>query len=333
MNAFVAQERQAQAAYFRGAGIKADHGSSAWRLETRTHNLAPSIRTVADPYFGPPRSITWHRHANHGLSSQVCCLNFLMPLAERPDVLSRLVGRALGIAAPEMLPVEPGPDGRDWFVGFEWTGTENYLDEWPAGGKATRGANATSADAVVRFRGEAGAETLLIEWKYTEAYGAALNDRRSADGLSGGNLTRTARYGDKAFHPDGPIRNDRSLSVEDFYWEPFYQLLRQQMLAWRMEQATRERTRVLHISPRGNTALHKVTSGKIGDATGQTDAFDAFKALLEPTADGAPRFVSVYAEDLFGPEIAAMPNDPWAAYLNDRYTFLTGDQPSSRDET
>jgi len=98
-----------------------------------------------------------------------------------------------------MLPVEDGPDGEAWFVGFEWTGRANYLNEWADGASsATRGANATSADAVVRFEREGEIETLLIEWKYTEKYGAPLN----ADG----NPTRVLRYSDKIFTKNGPIR-------------------------------------------------------------------------------------------------------------------------------
>lgn len=81
-------------------------------------NLAPSIRNQADRYF-KRYGISWHVHANHALSSQVCCLNFLMPLAERPHLLSRLVAGALKIREPEMLAIETGPDGRPWFVGFD----------------------------------------------------------------------------------------------------------------------------------------------------------------------------------------------------------------------
>ena len=320
MNDFVARQRQAQADYFRRAGIVAGHGGSAWRIASRTENLTPDIRPVAEAYFHQ-HGITWHRHANHGLSSQTCCLNFLMPLAERPDVLSRLVGRALDIAPPKMRSVEPGPDGRDWFVGFEWTGKEDYLGEWPKGGRATRGANATSADAVIQFAGDDGPETLLIEWKYTEAYGAPLQDRRRTDG-TGGNDTRARRYGDKAFSPDGPLRADMGLRLDDFFWEPFYQLLRQQMLAWRMERALGERVRVLHISPAGNTALHRVTSQAIAKASGEADAFDAFKALLQPQPDGVPRFVSSTIEALFGPEVEALQGDPWADHLRERYRLL-----------
>lgn len=323
MNDFIARQRADQADFFARSKIAAGFGGSAWRLEGRGENLAPSIREEAEAYFRDKR-ITWHRHANHGLSSQVCCLNFLMPLATRPELLSQIVGQALGIEPPEMLPVESGPNGQDWFLGFEWTGTQDYLGEWPKGGTATRGANATSADAVVRFKGELGGETLLIEWKYTEAYGAGLTDKRSIDGKSGGNLTRTSRYGDKAFDPVGPIRADLNLNLEDFFWEPFYQLLRQQMLALFIERSTGERTRVLHISPRQNSALHKVTSKAFRTIGGvhQDDAFEAFKATLIPSEDGILRFISVYAEDLFGAQLLGSPDDPWAAYLTGRYGFL-----------
>jgi len=60
--------------------------------------------------------------------------------------------------------------------------------------------------------------------------------------------------------------------LEDFFWEPFYQLLRQQMLAWQMEKATGERTRVLHISPRANVALRRITSKAFAEMNGETES-------------------------------------------------------------
>lgn len=269
-----------------------------------------------EEYFGPPRNIAWHRHADHGLSSQVCCLNFLGPLANEPELLSAIIGNALGIDRPCMLPVEEGPKGQPWFVGFEWTGRADHLSEWAKGAKsATRGANATSADAIVRFQHGGRIETLLIEWKYSEKYGAPI----SADG----NATRTGRYADKAFAPNGPIRADLGLSISDFFWEPFYQLMRQQTLAWRMT-ATREdgadRVRVLHISPNGNRALHKVTSpslSKFGD-----DAFEAFRAVLV----NSDNFLCRTTDEVFGKFVMAEQNTPteldWSRYLLDRYGSL-----------
>jgi hypothetical protein len=322
---FVIQQRLAQGDFLKAiAPEKAGFANADYRLPPGDHllNLADSIRAEADPYFDL-YGITRHRHLAHGLSSQACCLNFLMPLARRRNLLAELVGRALDIAPPKMLPVENGPGG-EWFVGFEWIGQLDPLGEWPKTGRVTRGANVTSADAVVMFEHEGRPETLLIEWKYTEAYGAPLQNNVRSSGELSGNAKRTARYADKAFAPQGPIRNDLGLELKDFFWEPFYQLLRQQMLAWRLEHAPGgHRTRVLHISPRANIALHEVTSPAFRKR-GYADAFDAFKAVLIAEADGAPRFKSVYAEDLFGEMAAAMPGDPWAAYLLRRYRFLSG---------
>ena len=74
-------------------------------------NRLGCLGSIVVSYFKDQR-ITWHRHADHGLSSQVCCLNFLAPLATQPELLARVIGGALEIAPPQMLRVEDGPDGQ-----------------------------------------------------------------------------------------------------------------------------------------------------------------------------------------------------------------------------
>ncbi|MFC7738941.1 hypothetical protein ACFQX4_24820 [Roseomonas sp. GCM10028921] len=276
MTGFVPSERLAQGAYFtkRLPAGTAGYGGSDYRLlpQHKALNLAPSIRDEAIAYFAS-RGIVWHQHANHALSSQVSCLNFLMPLATRPKLLARVIGEALNLPSPTMLEIERGPDGRPWFVGFEWIGRADYLNEAGRSGARTRGANATSADAVVRFDNQGRIETVLIEWKYTESYGAPIPPN--------GNKVRLSRYSDLVFAPVGPVRADLGLAIGDFFWEPFYQLLRQQTLAFRMQAAHEngaERVRVLHISPSANHALHRVTAPvlrRFGD-----DAFEVFRSLL-----------------------------------------------------
>lgn len=281
--------------------------------EARVLNLAPSIRDLAGRYFDT-KKIAWHTHANHALSSQVCCLNFLMPLAEHPDRLAHLVRTALRSNDIEMLPVEEGPDQRPWYIGFEWNGGgRDFLNEFAADGSLKRGSNSTSADAVVRYRCAGHTEMLLIEWKYTEQYGAPIS--------ASGNPTRTQRYGDLAFLPNGPIRADLGLTLADFFWEPFYQLIRQQMLAYQMRKAQVDgatRVRVLHVSPLGNRALHRVTSPALRQFG--NDAFEVFQALLCERGD----FISWSTEELFRPLIEASAlDDPWATYLLQRYRFLS----------
>ena len=128
-NAFIGRQQLSQAAHFAAVCPHPGYEGSAYRLapHLREFNLAPTIRRAAQAYF-TEKQITWHTHANHGLSSQVCCLNFLMPLATRPEVLSRVVANALGIEPPEMLEVERGPDGDPWFVGFEWIGERKLFE-------------------------------------------------------------------------------------------------------------------------------------------------------------------------------------------------------------
>jgi hypothetical protein len=313
---FDVQQRMQQVAHFdESYPDRARFRDADYRFvpEQKHLNLAPTIREAAWRYFDA-KNITWHTHANHALSSQVCCLNFLMPLAEQPKRLACLVGLALGIEPPDMLPVEDGPDGHPWFIGFEWNGGGcDYLNESLAGAILKRGSNSTSADAFVRFQNAGQVESLLIEWKYTEQYGAPIK--------ASGNATRTERYKNLVFAPGGPIRSDLGLALPDFFYEPFYQLLRQQMLAFQMQMARQngaERVRVLHISPSGNRALHRITSPGLrsfGD-----DAFQVFQDLLvQPD-----QFVSGSTEKLFGPLIeASAVDDTWASYLIKRYRFLS----------
>ncbi len=317
MTNFILDERASQSEFFNRT-LPADvtgYGGYVYRLQPAQAelNLAPGIRKAAQAYF-KAKGITWHQHANHALSSQVSCLNFLMPLAMAPELLAHIIGRVLNIIPPTVLEIEDGPDGRPWFVGFEWIGRADYLNEGGKSGHRTRGANATSADAIVRFRHDGRVETLLIEWKYTERYRAPIPPA--------GNEVRVNRHKDLAFAPNGPIRCGTGLSVTDFFWEPFYQMLRQQMLAFQMEKAREdgsERVRVLHISPKANRALHVVTAPTLQKFG--TDAFDVFRSLL---ADESC-FISRTTEAVFGALLAGAEGIErvWADYLLDRYKHLS----------
>jgi hypothetical protein len=155
-------------------------------------------------------------------------------------------------------------------------------------------------------------ETLLIEWKYTEKYGQPIPPS--------GNETRITRYRDLMFHPGGPFRSDLGLELKDLFYEPFYQLARQQMLAFQIQKAREggsDRVRVLHIAPAGNVALKRVTAPAL--ASYGDNAFDVFRKLLVRPDD----FVSRSTEDVFGQLVAEFGNaDEWSNYLARRYAFL-----------
>lgn len=316
---FDAQERAIQAAWFE-TNLSPDHGyqGASYRLipEKRHNNLAHSIRETADALFSADPVIQWHQHANHGLSSQVCCVNFLLPFADKPQMLARWIEHVTGDQVAEVRPIEPSRAGKDWYVTFEWIGERDYLNEAKEGAQRKRGANATAADAAVLYRTQEGATCLLlIEWKYTEKYGQPLDPS--------GNNTRRSRYDAIWRAPNGPIKADADVTLDDFFWEPFYQMLRQQMLAWHTERQdpTIDRARVLHLSPSGNRALHKVTSPALrsmGD-----DAFEVFSKLLTDPAD----FTSMSIERAFAP-LAHWPEADWYPWLANRYASLCPSETS-----
>jgi hypothetical protein len=310
---FDAPERALQGAWFATA-LAPHHGyrGAAYRVPPahRLHNLAPAIRDSADRLFAATPPIQWHQHANHGLSSQVCCVNFLLPFADKPELLARWIEHVSGDEVAEVLPVETARAGQDWHVGFEWIGATDYLNEAPPGTTRRRGANATAADAAVMYRTASGrTNLLLIEWKYTERYGQPLDPK--------GNATRRLRYDHIWRAPNGPIRAEADVRLDDFFWEPFYQMLRQQMLAWHTERHDTgiDRARVLHLSPAGNRPLHAVTAPTLrgfGD-----DAFEVFRSLLVDPTD----FRSMSIETAFAP-LADWPEAGWYDWLQDRYPSL-----------
>lgn len=272
-------------------------------------NIDNAHRETAQALFAADPPIQAHRWVNHLLSSQAACVNFLMPMLGRPDLLARWVGHVLGIEGVTIEPIEERA-GVPQPIAFEWFPNRDYLNEAGPKGR-TRGANATSLDAAVRYRHDGQSRLLLIEWKYTESYGAE---------LGGSHDTRTARYANIWRWPAGPIRADPNLELTDFYREPFYQLLRQQMLAHAIEVDPKSgftRVDLVHISPAGNKALRAITAPKFEPFGGaKADAFTAFKTLLAPAV--ADRFRSLSTAEAFAP----VSDDKAFAFVRDRYAPL-----------
>jgi hypothetical protein len=141
------------------------------------------------------------------------------------------------------------PGAPDDFVVFEWIGLGDYLHEGN-GKPRTRGANATSADAAIRYRiPDGGTEIALVEWKYTESYPTP-HPKPNAKS----NATRRSRYESLW----GSVVRTDLVDLEDLFVEPLYQMLRQQMLAQEMELAGElgaQRVRVVYAAPARNDAL------------------------------------------------------------------------------
>jgi hypothetical protein len=238
-------------------------------------------------------------------------VNFLFPFTDKPKALADLL-RPIFPSLREMLPIEDG-----YYVSFEWIGQENYLGEKISrNGQRTRGANFTSADAIVMFeRTDGKRQIVLIEWKYTESYGgASLKIAKSG-------TDRTGIYRPLFNRDDCPFNKVVLPDFDSLFYEPFYQLMRQQFLAHEMEKAQElgaDVVSVLHIAPLHNTDFHKVTSASL-EAIGQT-AMDVWKKLTWHTE----RFSSVSTEQLFGNlSLEQMPEmRVWVEYIGIRYRWL-----------
>jgi len=291
-------------------------------LDRAEENLFLDIRQTAPAYFAA-QSIKWHdgrsgNPSNHLCDSQVCCVNFLFPFADKPRALAEVL-RPIFPGLREMLPVENAH-----YVAFEWIGQENYLGERVSrNGQRTRGANFTSADAAVLFERDDGKrQMVLIEWKYTESYSTTpLRVSRSG-------TDRTEIYRPLYRRDDCPIKRDLLPDFDSLFYEPFYQMMRQQLLAHEMEKAHElgaDTVSVLHLAPARNADFRRVTSTEL-EGLGES-ATDVWTKPVRPEG----RFFSVSTERLFGDltteQIPEM--QTWIDYIGKRYAWIHADSMDS----
>lgn len=197
--------------------------------------------------------------SGHLLSSQVSCVNHLFWLRTDQEAASQI----LNSVSEKFVSAEIVDDG---YVEFEVIGERNYLGER----SHSRGANATSIDAVMIGKQDSGEKILvMIEWKYTESYRVGESKYIPA---------REEIYDPLLLEEDCPIKVS---NPEILYYEPFYQLMRQAILGWKMVQAGEYGcTDYLHVHviPAGNKELLKtVTSPGLSGY----DLSTAWKGILE----------------------------------------------------
>ena len=289
----------------------------------RAENLEAGIRDAALTYF-EDCAIRWHDGkgkgpSNHLCCSQSCCVNFWFPFVQAPDQLGAVL-RGLGYHVEEMLAIDgdcPLRDGSRPFVAFEWIGKRNYLGERGRGGEVaaagdrTRGARFTSLDFCVRFRRSDGQIQIVAgEWKYTE------NCRR-AD-LRYSRSKKTDRldliYREHLVKPDCQIVGD--VPFESLFFDPFDQLMRQQLLCTAMERCREMEADVvtlLHVAPRANRELMSCVTSEALEGVG-SDIHAIWDALTRPG-----RFVGAATEDLLPLVCANAPTTQTREYLELRY--------------
>lgn len=292
-------------------------------LGCEEENLYPRLRGKdGASRFLRDRRVKWWRSSRSGdrsgvagptrnlASSQLACINFMLPLAESREALAAVLS-AIDDDIVGIVPIENPESGTRSLVEIEWIGLDHAL-EGP--GLKTRGANTTSIDAFVVAETTSGRRAYLMEWKYVEEY------RRHylGDGTKGATrLDRySAKYAASSFRP-------RKAPVTAWFYEPFYQIMRQRLLAERMvrngELGVRE-AKVVIVVPDGNRAYREritspVLAAEFKDARTVEEVVRA--ALAQPESAFAcvsPSTIADAVRRLCGNELGE-----WSEYLKDRY--------------
>jgi hypothetical protein len=246
-------------------------------LINRELNLWEKIRTEAIEYFNE-YNIEWHKDANgepkegpegHLLSSNIACINHLFFFRQNQE-LATIILKNIDNRVTNAEIIEDG------YVAFEIIGNQNYLNEM----EHKRGTMSTSIDALMIGKKQNGKNIIFcIEWKWTEKYYETINFKPK----------RYEIYKPLLENGDCPIiindlKNDNYSSL--LYYEPFYQLMRQTLLGWKMVEAgeyNSDEYMNLHIIPNGNILLRNTITATQLKAKGNSMSDVWSKLLKEPS--------------------------------------------------
>lgn len=291
------------------------------KLGCEQENLYPALRGTngAHRYF-VERNLRWWQDNTNGdssggerptrnmVSSQIACVNFLLPLIRIPRALLAVL-QALDDDIDSVVEIES--EGTSSPVEFEWIGVDHAL-EGPT--IRTRGKLSTSVDAFMVVRSTTGhRRAYLIEWKYVESYSTKyLGDGKSGD-------TRRSRY--ENLYTSSPSFNKR-VPFDAWLFEPFYQILRLRLLADRMIQKREleiSEAKLVVVLPDGNRAYHEhVTSPWLKQHyPNQTVSEIVSKTFIDPNNS----YVSISPTNLAASvrQSCGTMVDSWSSYLRGRY--------------
>jgi hypothetical protein len=293
--------------FFRDPGNGIHQGSVyPFVLTDPEKNLWCKIRQEAIEYFEENKIVWWpgsDKPSGHLLSSQVSCVNHLFFLRNDKDAALKVLRNI----NPDFS--EACHDFEGGYIGFEVVSKGNYLGEAEPGKEQTRGANCTSVDAMMTGILNGKKTQVLIEWKYTELY--PKSDK--SEGSSG--ATRKNRYDKLIDDKDSPIK--RTVGIENLYYEPFYQLMRQTLLAWQMTKNKEKELNAddwlhLDVIPENNLNLrYQVPSPDLI----QTGIEQAWKSQLKEPH----KYNTITPQRLLSPLIFDTKYRNLIAYLNKRY--------------
>ena len=305
-------------------------------LGFEVENLFPGIRGECGAIgFFRRREIRWWKNRRSGdntkvdgptrnmASSQVACVNFLLPLTFIPEARALLVAmlRALDDDVCDVIAIRHGVRGHESPVEFEWIGQCCSLE----GGK-NRGANNTSIDAFLVAETEVGERrAYLLEWKYVEQY---LGNRPDFKGEGKSGATRRARYCERFYAPYSSFDPSAAPCLEDFFYEPFYQIMRQRLLADRMvyeRELGVDEAKVVLVVPEDNWAYRTVSDGESTTSPRLARRFPQLETVEEvmraALKNPDEQFAMVTPSFLLDAVSGCLPDQTrdWARYWRERY--------------
>jgi hypothetical protein len=286
-------------------------------------NLHESIRDEAITYF-KERHIPWHEGfsdgegnkktlpSNHLCCSPCMCVNCLAPMMRDRQLLAKVfkpflqeISEVLPFTADQTL-----SDGSQPYLSFEFVGEKIHFElekAWPQ-----RGTNCTSLDFSFLFRRSDGRRQLVLgEWKYTEEYRSLKLPKKDKINQTQWNTYKEEFEIWKSRQPDLP-------DYEHFFVEPFYQLMRQTLLAQKMEREKELDADIVvhvHVSPKANREFADTFTSPIMAKYGSI-VTEAWKNLAPNS-----KFISINSEDLLAviDNAAKGSHRPWADWLIKRY--------------
>jgi hypothetical protein len=213
--------------------------------------------------------------SGHTISSQISCLNHLYPLRyDKTAVLS--IAKKINPEIIDVFEIEtdkflPG------YISFEVVSDKDHLNEIKNNAELSRGKMCTSIDALIYGKLKNGTKIILpIEWKYTENYHEdektdkdySIEDRGKIIEAKG--KERLRRY-TTLITESSQLASLKEYRSSVYFFEPFYQLMRQTLWAEQMIKNKKDETIKaddyihIHVIPSENKELLEYrypTSGK-----------------------------------------------------------------------
>lgn len=293
-------------------------------LGHQEETLYPGIRGEDGALdFFRDRSITWWKGktwpdgdsdvpTRNMVSSQVACVNFLLPLVSVEGALTAVL-RAIDDDVQDVIEIVDGK-GNQSPVEFEWTGIDKSLE-----GGTHRGQYETSVDSFVVAETDRGRRAYLMEWKYTESGGSGRYMGKGREGE-----VRWPRYSplySTIFSSFGT--ENGAVPMSELLYEPFYQLMRNRLLGDRMV-AGREHgvldAKVVVVAPEENSAYRaRITSPPLAERFPDLKTVDDVMRATLKNPDAAFKMVSpTTLREAVESECGDAVSD-WAEYMRERY--------------